>query len=127
VTILRPDEMEIGTEEDGQRVTLTFRADTGESRAVSLTRAQVQSSVARLMQEIGGGQVVPIDRGSLQIGATYSLQSYHVQRNTDGRRLLTLAVDLLDQGRVVTIPIELSPVEVEQLIKMLGSPLVQDN
>jgi len=119
--------MEIGTEEDGQRVTLTFRADTGESRAVSLTRAQVQSSVARLMQEIGGGQVVPIDRGSLQIGATYSLQSYHVQRNTDGRSLLTLAVDLLDQGRVVTIPIELSPVEVEQLIKMLGSPLVQDN
>ena len=67
------------------------------------------------------------NRGSLQLGATYSLQSYQVQRNTDGRRLLTLAVDLLDQGRVVTIPIELSPVEVAQLIKMLGPALVQDN
>jgi hypothetical protein len=121
------DEMEIGTEEEGQRVTLTFRTDTGETLGVSLTRGQVGVTVARLVQEIGSGSVAPIARGLLQIGASFSVQGFQVQRKTDGARLLTLAVDMPEEGRVVTIPLELSPIEVEELIKMLGTTLAQDN
>lgn len=127
MSILRPDEMEVGTEENGQRVTLAFRSDSGETQAVSLARAQIPTFVARLLQETEAGSAVPIDRGSLHIGNTFAVQSFHVLRRSDGARLLTLAVDMPDEGRVVTIPLELSPIEVTRLIEMLGSPLVQDN
>lgn len=125
MSVLRPDLLE--TERDGEWITLTFRADTGESQVVSLNWAQLPTLVAQLVQETGPGQAVPIDQGSLQIGTTYSLQGYQVRRNTDGRRLLTLAIDLPDQGRTVTIPIELSPKEVADLIGMLGPGVANDN
>ena len=127
MTVFRPDEMEVKTEDDGRRVTLTFRADSGEILGVSLTRAQVGATVARLVQETEAGSVVPIDRGSLRIGASFSVQGLQVQKKTDGSRLLTIVVDMPEDRRVVTIPLDLSPADVAELIKMLGSPLVQDN
>jgi hypothetical protein len=114
---LRPDEMEIRV--DGDDIVLDFKADSGESRVVVLSRKWVPTLLARLMQETEPGQMVPIDRASLQIGASFSVQSWQVQRRSDGARRLTLAVDLPDQGRVVTIPLELSAAEVQSLLDQL--------
>ena len=126
MTVFRPDELEFGTEDEGRRVTLTFRTDSGETLGVSLGRGQVAATVARLVQEIGEGAAVPIDRGSLQIGARFAVQGFQLQRKTDGSRVLTLVVDMPDQGRVVTIPLDLSPDDVAKLIEMLESPLIQN-
>lgn len=114
---LRPNEFEVG--KDGDRVTLTFRADTGESQAVSLARAQVATFVARISQEIGAGSVVPIDRGTLQIGASFSVQGWQIQKRDDGARRIVLAIDLPDQDRVVTMPLDFTSAEVAQFIEEL--------
>lgn len=117
MTPLRPDETDIRVSDED--VTLDFRTDNGESRVVVLSRKWLPTLIARLMQETEPGQAVPIDRNSLQIGASFSVQGWQIQHRSDGARRLVLAVDLPDQGRVVTIPLELSPSDVQNIIKQL--------
>src|SRR5690606_34382736 len=116
---LIPDEVEI-TDKTDEGLTLEFRSDAGGVAAIALLRGQLAALVARLVKEIGAGQAVPIDRGSLQIGQTFAVTAHQVQRRGDGARRLVMTVDLPDQGRVVTIPLELSPDDVRSLIKDLS-------
>lgn len=116
---INPDELEILPGPDDDHVTLSFRSDNGDRRDIILDRRQLPAIVGRLAQETGPGQAVPIDKGSLQIGATFAVQGWAVRKATDGSRLLTLMVDLPDPGRVVTIPLELTPADVQALIGQL--------
>jgi hypothetical protein len=114
---LRPDEAEMST--DGEDVVLDFRSDSGESRAVVLSRQWLPGLIARLMQQIGPDEAVPTDQGSLQVGARFAVQGWQVQHQSDGARRLDVIVNLPDQGRVVTIPLELTPPDVQSLIDRL--------
>jgi hypothetical protein len=114
---LRPDEAEMST--DGEDVVLDFRSDSGESRAVVLSRQWLPGLIARLMDQIGPDEAVHTDQGSLQVGARFAVQGWQVQRQDDGARRLDVIVNLPDQGRVVAIPLDLTPPDVQSLINQL--------
>jgi hypothetical protein len=114
---LRPDEANIGPE--GEDIILDFRSDSGESRAVVLSREWLPGLIARLMHQIGPEEAVPVDQGSLQVGARFAVQGWQVQRESDGARRLDVIINLPDQGRVVTIPLDLTPPDVQNLIDQL--------
>src|SRR6185437_4409537 len=104
---------------DGDRVRLRFSRDNGTSREVILPRAWIPSLVSLLTSQIAPGSAVPIDLQSLRPDQTFQVQGFRVRRNTDGRRLLLVSVGLLDQGRDVKIPFELSPGDARQLVEWL--------
>lgn len=114
---MRPNETEII--DRGDEIILDFKNDNGESQQISMSRTWLPQLLSRLMKEVPSGQAVPIDRSSLQVGASFSLEGWQVQRRNDGARRLVLAVNLPDQARVVTIPIELSAKEAESLVNQL--------
>ena len=119
MTTLHLDTFEIEPGPDDEHVTLIFRSDSGESQAVALKRTQLPALVARLARETGPGQATPIDKDSLRTGKEYSVQAFYVQRPMpdDGARLLVLVVHFED--RVVTIPLELSPPDVQHMVTQL--------
>lgn len=114
---LRPDSVEIERSEDS--ITLVFMTDSGERQAVELRQVQIEALLARLAKESRPGSLVPIDRESLNIGQSISIQGWQVEKRGDGARRLVLHVDLPDQGRTVSIPLFLPPGEVADLIKEL--------
>ena len=114
----KPDETEQHPSSDGG-LTLIFRRDSGETRSIVLGRGQVAALAAALIGEIGTDRVVPIDRASLRIGQPFAVEGFQVAHSTDGGRCLIVQVHLPDQGRVVTIPLELSPQDVAALIEQL--------
>ena len=116
----RPDECETFLSEDRKRVKIVFRRDSGETQEAVLARTWIPQLIVQLQTRIEPGQATPIDRGSLRIGQTFSLQGYQVGHRPDGSAILTLFVDLPDQGRVVTIPLVLPPPEITQFIQMLA-------
>jgi hypothetical protein len=110
----------VRTQRSGEYVKIIFERDDGQFRDVVAHRTWLPSLVTCLLNEIGPGQAVPIDKGSLNFGTTYSVQGFQARPASDGSARLTLFVDLPDQGRVVTIPIDLKPEERSQIIQMLG-------
>jgi hypothetical protein len=116
---LQPNECETLIGEDGRQVKLVFRSDDGDSREIVVDRQWLPQLITQLQRRIAPGQAVPINKDSLDIGQTFALQGYQVRRNADGGAILTLFVDLPDQGRVVTIPLDFSSKDVDQLILML--------
>lgn len=113
-------ETDIALSADGAHVRLIFNDDNGKSREVILLRKWLPAFVAQMQRNIEPGQIVPIDKASLQIGRSFSLQGFQARRFPDGGATITLFVDLPDQGRVVTIPLEMTPKDVSTLLTMLG-------
>jgi hypothetical protein len=111
---LRPDEADISA--DGEDVVLDFRSDAGESRSVVLARQWLPGLIARLMHQIGPDEAVPTE---LQVGARFAVQGWQVARQSDGARRLDVIINLPDQDRVVTIPLDLAPADVQSLIDQL--------
>jgi hypothetical protein len=105
---------------DGIHIRLNFVQDSGESRAVVLRREKLPQLVAALQGEIVSGSVVPIDQGSLQIGANYQMEGHQIRKLQDGSAVLTLFVKMLDQSRTVTLALELTPSDVTSMIRFLG-------
>ena len=118
--VFEPDECEVALSKDGESVRISFRRDNGTSREAVLPRKWLPGLVAQLLAQIEPGSAVPIDQGSLQIGRTFVVQGYNVRKRPDGGCLLTLFVDLPDQGRIVTIPLELSAPEVSEIVAILN-------
>jgi hypothetical protein len=116
---LRPDEADIST--DGEDVVLDFRSDAGESRSIVLSRQWLPGLIARLMHQVGPDEAIPsaTDQGSLQVGARFAVQGWQVARQSDGARRLDVIINLPDQDRVVTIPLDLTPPDVQSLIDQL--------
>jgi hypothetical protein len=110
-----PDKCEADLIEGDSKLRLSFRRDDGESREVILPREWAPSFVAQLVSKIGPGQVTPIDPQGLQIGRSFAVQGWTVQKNLDGRRRIILFVDFPDEGRQVHIPFELSANEAQDL------------
>src|SRR5437763_14237359 len=116
--IFEPDEWEIKVH-DGDRIGLRFRSDNGKTREVVVPRSMVPGLIARLVAEIGPGQGVPI-AGSLRPGQTILVQGFGGRRLPDGGAVLTLFVHLPDEGRDVTIPLELSAANVVEFVAILN-------
>jgi hypothetical protein len=114
------DESDVQIDASGEFVKFIFSRDSGERREVVLRRQWLPALATQIQKNIAPGQAVPIDKGSLQIGANFSLQGFQVRRKSDGGATLTLFVDMPDQGRVVTIPMQMSPADIATLQKMLG-------
>jgi hypothetical protein len=110
-----PDDTDF--EERDDSIKIFFRRNNDTSREVTLLKKWVPVFVSQLISKIEEGQVVPIDKNSLQIGQSFSVQGWNMTKRQNGGRRLTLFVDLPDHGRVVTIPLELSSSEVAKLIK----------
>lgn len=107
-----PDDFVVLLSEDGKRVTLRFSCDSDEQVLISIPRIHLASLVVEATKLLPPGSAVPIDRDSLRPGTTYSLQGYQFSPRPEHLGL-TLFVDLPDQGRVVTIPLQLTPKDIE--------------
>jgi hypothetical protein len=114
------DELNIQTHTDGQRVRLRFSRDSGGHRLVTIRRSNLPTLLSVLQREIPPGAVVPIDRASLQAGTNYRLEGYGVQKQPDGGAMLTFHIELLDQGRGVSLPLRLSAQEVTDILRRLA-------
>jgi hypothetical protein len=112
-------ETDIALSGDGTSVRLIFNDDSRKSREVILRRKWLPMFAAQIQKNIEPGQIVPIDKGSLQIGQSFSLQGFHAHRLSDGGATIVLFVDLPDQGRVVTIPMDMTPKDLSTLLTML--------
>jgi hypothetical protein len=105
---------------DGLHFRLNFIDAAGKSRAVTLTRDTLPLLAAALHSKIGDGKIVPIDQKSLRAGANILVKGWDIVKRPDLGARLTLYVEMLDQDRVVTIPVDLSPENVTSLIIQLS-------
>jgi hypothetical protein len=111
-----PNESSVKKSEDGKSIEITFSTDGGEKVAISLLQGQVATLVSMLQKEILAGAVVPINRGSLRPGQVFETQAVQVGKHPSGARQIVFHVDLPEEKRHVTIPLQLSPEEVTSLI-----------
>jgi len=109
----------IGKHEDGVHLRLRFMEDSGQTRDIVINRRDIPPLLASLQQEIVAGSVVPIDRGSLRIGADFQAEGYQCKRKSDGSATLTVAISLPEQSRTVTLPIDLPPQDAKSLAEHL--------
>lgn len=117
----RPDECETMLSEDGESVKMVLTNDVGERQEAVFDRRWIPSLITQLQRRIVPGQATPIDKDSLRPGQTFSLQGYEIWHEQDGSARLTLFLDLPDQNRVATIPIELTPKDVAAIIERLSA------
>ena len=97
---------DIGTNDEGTHIRFRFIDDVNQQRHVVMAKQNIPLLLAALQKEIVSGSVVPIDRGSLRIGADFQVQGYQCQRKEDGSAVLTVMINLPEQGRTVTLPID---------------------
>src|SRR5277367_6259725 len=107
---------------DGKRLRLTFVGEGDKTRSVVMNREGVPLLVGALHSKIGHGTVVPIDKDSLRAGTNIQVQGWDLTNRPDRSVRLTIYVDMIDQGRVVTIPVELSRENVTALIHQMSLP-----
>lgn len=118
-----PDEMDVATSQDGRSIRLLFSKDSGERQAIIIPAQGAALLLQQLQKRTGRTVGLPASKGSLQFGETFSLAGVQIGPRPEGGAMLTLAIDLLDQGRVVTLPIELPPKDLEQLVANLSDHL----
>jgi hypothetical protein len=112
-----PDECEVFAEDD--KVRIRFARDDGSSREILLQKGQAPSLAELLISKTESSRLVRIDQRSLRPGQTFVVQSFRVQKISDGSRLLTMTVFLSDQNRIVTIPLELSTGNAQLLVQQI--------
>jgi hypothetical protein len=115
---LEPNEWEVEPH-DADHIKLVLRADSGRRLAAILPRSTIPELIARLVSEIGHGQGTPIAPSLLRPGLTIQVQGFGARRHQDGSADLTIMARLPEEGRDVTIPLPLSPADVDELVKML--------
>jgi len=116
-----PRETQVASIEGGAKLQVIFREEEGATCEVILLQEQVPGFVAQLVSHIEQGQVVPIRAQSLRIGRDFQFVGWSIQRNAaDGRRRLIALIDLPDEGRQVTLPLEFSEADVEELRRQLA-------
>src|SRR5438477_5124579 len=117
-TAFEPDGWEVERHDDAQ-IRLTLQSDSRGDLPVILPRSSIPGLIARLVAEIGPGQGVPIAQSSFRSDQTILVQAFAARRHRDGSASLTISAHLPDQTRDVTIPLELTPKNVKELITML--------
>lgn len=106
--------------EDGGNVVLQFTRDDGGTRMVTVPKQAIPQLLGALQASTGQGSVVPIDRSSLRSGADYQVQGYQFGRRKNGGAEITIHVELVGQGRVVTLTLDFPPEDVASLAKHLA-------
>lgn len=110
---------DVGSNADSIR--LNFLNQSGKNCPVVVRREDIPQLLASLHNETASGQVVPIAKGSMKIGANYQLEGQQFRKNSDGSVLLTLFVNLLDEDRVVTFALEIPSKDKKSLAEYLLS------
>lgn len=108
-----PTEVVAQDNADRSGVRLVFNRAKGSPVGVEFSHSHLRILLALVQSKIGPGphrstNVVSIDRCSLQIGTFFDLHGWKTSKLPSGGLRLTLMVNLLDQGRVVEIPINIS-------------------
>lgn len=110
----------VTTADEPSSVTLNFENKDGALRSVTLPRSRIPPLLSLLQTKIEAGSVTPINPGSLFAGQSFALEAYQVFRNPDGSARLLFFVRLPDQqDRGVTMPVDLTAVEVAELVNLL--------
>jgi hypothetical protein len=117
--LFKPDEWKVQAH-DADHLAVTLACDSGQSLTAILPRATIPGLIERLVGEIGPGQGAAISRLSLRPGLTIQVQGFGGRRHPDGSADLAIFARLPDEGREVTIPLELTAQDVVELIAMLN-------
>jgi hypothetical protein len=105
----------------GESLDLIFEDQSGETRAVNLRRPNLPPLISLLQSRSAVGSVTPIDRGSMFGGQRFALQGFHVIPRTDGSARIVFQLSLPEQrDRGVTFPLDLTPEDVRELVKILS-------
>lgn len=104
---------------DKKRTKLSFESDADGLVEVVVETDFLTMILAQIRKEIESTVVTPIDRGSLKPGQSLQTRGFHVDQLPNGGAVLVIHADLLDEGRVVTIPLELSREAAKDLKRML--------
>ena len=115
----KPDELQFQISRYGEGVRLIFSRYDGQRRTVVLRRSDLPSLVAGAQNLLSPQDAVPIDQDSLRPGTIIRLTGY--QFSPRGEKLgLTLFLELPDQDRGVTIPLNLSRKDAESIAEQLS-------
>ena len=105
---------------NGELVKLIFLDRDDNTRPVVLHQHGIPQLIGALQQHIAAGKVVPMTPKSARIGAIYALEGHGIRKNPDGSAVLTLFVNLPEEGRTVTFDLPLAAKDAQALAKQLG-------
>lgn len=121
-----PSGCETAVSQDGNNVLIRFLADSDEVREVIIPRTQIPALVAQLHSRIPAGQVVPISPSGLRSGETIRMLSHQSMRNPDGTLTFLHTFEILEQQRVVQLPVTLDRRAAAEMIRTLVDFLAGD-
>jgi hypothetical protein len=109
----------VETRDGAQTIDLVFESGAGERREVTLRRSSIPGLISLLQSKVEAGSVTPINTGSLFVGQSFALEAFQPFRNPDGSARILFFLRLPDQNdRGVTMPLDLSPEEAADLVKL---------
>jgi hypothetical protein len=115
------ESIDVARQVGGDHVRFTFLDRNNERREMFFHQSRLPTLMGVIQAEIAPGTLVPIDQGSLQIGANYRLAGDEMRKNPDLSARLILHIELPDQGRTVLMPLSLSQEEVTSLVSYLSA------
>jgi hypothetical protein len=122
--VFKPDTFAVSTAPDRTDIRLVWERDNGERLTVALEQSQVASVLLELQKQIAPGSGVPINLASFRPGASIAVTGLGFGPRPD-HFVLTAYVDLLDQGRGVTVPLRFSKEDVESCVTAMTRWLSQ--
>lgn len=111
--------------QDGRSFKIVFQNDDDESAEIIVMAEALPQIISVMQGQLPAGTGKVVEREGLRIGETFRTCGFKAKHLPDGSCDLTISLDLMDQGRVVTLPILLSPKDLESLFSMIvksGSP-----
>lgn len=94
--------------------------DDGEIMEIILQSDQLPAVVAQLQRRIAPGRVTPIRPHQIAAGATATARSTTFRRNPDGTLTLLHTFELLEERRVVQLPVTLTPEDARSMAATLA-------
>lgn len=113
------DECETSIGSDGKTIKIKFSNDNGDSQEVLIDRQHLPQFVAQLQNKTVSGSGKPIERASLRPEETFAVSGFRVEHVADGGCVIVVSVNMIDQNRLVTIPLDFSPKDIETLFSMI--------
>jgi hypothetical protein len=113
-------ECETSINPDGSLVRLVFKDENNSAKEVILNRYNLPALIAQLQSKTVPGCDKPIDRNDLRPGEIFSVKGFRVDKIADGGCLLIVSIHLLSPDRIVEIPLDFSPKDLEALFPMIA-------
>lgn len=109
---------------DGRTLRLQFLHDDGRILGVIIPRSRAPMLMAELQTRIVPGSLVPISKRGLQHAEAPSIEGWQVTRKFGGSTRIMLFLQLGEDNRQVSLPIELTLPQLDDLLDDLGAARV---